>query len=148
LRGTSEIAVWPEALKQLQLKLDDKGADVFHQALRDGLINSYGVEITSAPVPMLVVSNISRERKVLSLGVTGKASEYLLRFRLQFRLLDAEGKELIGSNAVRLQRDFSYDPVNVLAKEAEEQRLYDEMQYEAAQQLLRRVATLMRQRER
>lgn len=148
MRGTGETAVWPEALKQLQLKLDDKGADVFHQVLRDDLINSYGVEITTAPAPVLIVSGISRERKVLSLGATGKASEYLLRFGAQFRLLDAEGKELIASNAVRLQRDFSYDPVNVLAKEAEEQRLYDEMQFVAARQLLRRVAILMRQRER
>ena len=147
LRGKGETELWPSRLKQLQLRLDSSAGDVFQEALRDSLINSYQVEIANASAPVLIVTGVSRERRVLSLSATGKASEYLIRFRANFRVLDKNGNELLALRSLQLQRDFSFGAANLLAKEAEEQRIYDEMQEEAARQLLRRVATLMREKK-
>ena len=147
LRGTAVDREWPPTLAQLQLKLDASQNTVFERTLRDELAQVYRVQLVDNSAPVLAVSGVSQSRKVLSLSSTGKASEYLLRFDTAFSLSDAAGKQLIASQQFRLQREFTVGTENILAKQAEEQRIYDEMQADAARQLLRRVASQMRNRE-
>ncbi|KPK12533.1 MAG: hypothetical protein AMJ68_01230 [Acidithiobacillales bacterium SG8_45] len=146
LRGTTIDREWPPALAQLQLKLDVSQSTVFERTLRDELAQVYRVQLLDNNAPVLAVSGVSRSRRVLSLSSTGKASEYLLQFDAAFSVSDAAGKQLIASQRFRLQREFTVGTENILAKQAEEQRIYDEMQADAARQLLRRVASQMRDR--
>jgi hypothetical protein len=67
-------------------------------------------------------------------------SEYLLKYELSFRLTDAAGQELAALQTIRLQRDYRFDPLNVLAKEREEQELKRDLQRDGVQQILRRLA--------
>ena len=83
-----------------------------------------------------------REKVVLSLNATGQVREFQLRLRFRFRLRTLAGKELIPASEIALQRDISFNESAVLAKEAEENLLYRDMQSDAVQQIMRRLAAV------
>ncbi len=82
----------------------------------------------------------AREREVLAINAQGSAREYQLRLRLAFRVHDGKGTEFMPANAVLVQRDLAFNEQQVLAREAEEGLLFREMQTDAVQQILRRIA--------
>ncbi len=82
----------------------------------------------------------AREREVLAINAQGSAREYQLRLRLAFRVHDGKGTEFVPANAVLVQRDLAFNEQQVLAREAEEGLLFREMQTDAVQQILRRIA--------
>jgi len=82
----------------------------------------------------------AREKEILSLTGTGRVREFQLRYRVGFRVHDGKGREFLPVNTVVLVRDISFNDTDVLAKEAEEQLLYRDMQSDMVQQILRRLA--------
>jgi LPS-assembly lipoprotein len=89
---------------------------------------------------LLHVQNEQREKQVLSLSGGGRVREYLLRYRITYRLTDNKSaEEYVSASEIVLQRDFSYNDAEALAKEAEEALLYRDMQNDAVQQLVRRL---------
>lgn len=80
-----------------------------------------------------------RAKEILSLSGGGRVREYLLRYTVRFRAV-AGGREVIPLSDVTLTRDFPYDDSQALAKEGEEALLFQDMQRDAAQQILRRLA--------
>jgi LPS-assembly lipoprotein len=86
------------------------------------------------------ILNERQEKQILSLNASGRVQEYLLRYRVQFRVLDRAGRELIPPDSIVLERDLTYDDDAVLAKENEEAFLYRDMQMDAVQQLVRRLS--------
>ncbi|MEW5879201.1 MAG: LPS assembly lipoprotein LptE [Pseudomonadota bacterium] len=91
---------------------------------------------------VLDVLGEARERDVLSVSAQGRAREFQLRLRLQFRLHDGKGREFIAPTQITVQRDISFNEAQVLAKESEEALLYRDMQTDVVQQLLRRLAAV------
>jgi LPS-assembly lipoprotein len=83
-----------------------------------------------------------REKVVLSLNASGQVREFQLRLRFRFRLRTLAGKELIPASEIALQRDISFNESAVLAKEAEENLLYRDMQSDVVQQVMRRLAAV------
>jgi len=83
----------------------------------------------------------SRRKEILSLTSAGRVSEYRLIYRVRFRVADAKGAEFLAPSTVTLTRDMTYDDTQVLAKEAEEQLLFRDMQADMVQQIMRRIAT-------
>lgn len=81
-----------------------------------------------------------RDREILSLTAAGRVREYRLRYRVTFRVHDGKGNEYVPRSSLELTRDVSYDDSQVLAKEAEEQLLYRDMQNDMVQQVLRRLS--------
>jgi len=89
---------------------------------------------------LLHIQSEQREKQILSLSGGGRVAEYLLRYRVSYRLTDNKSaQEFVGMSEIILQRDFSYDDSRALAKEAEEAGLYRDMQTDAVQQLVRRL---------
>jgi LPS-assembly lipoprotein len=89
---------------------------------------------------LLHILNEAREKQVLSLSGGGRVREFLLRYRVSYRVTDNKSaREFIGTTEIVLQRDFSYNDNEALAKEAEEALLYRDMQTDAVQQLVRRL---------
>lgn len=70
----------------------------------------------------------------------GRVTDYTLRYRLRFRLRDAQGREVIESTELAVQRDVSFNDSQRLSKESEEALLIRDMQSDLVQQLLRRLA--------
>jgi LPS-assembly lipoprotein len=90
-----------------------------------------------------VVLNISfeyPERQILSLGGSGRVSEYSLRYRVSLRAYDPQQRDWIPAEDIVLHRDYSYDDTKILAKEAEENLLYQSMRTDMVQQIVRRLS--------
>ena len=112
-------------------------------AMRTALQTQAGVKVEEAQdVPTLVLSGEGFESQVLSVSATGKVAEYLLKYEVSFRLAGPEGRELAPAQTVKLHRDLSFDRLNVIAKEKEEEELRRDMRRDAVQQILRRLAKL------
>lgn len=100
-------------------------------------------QLTSSPKEAQAVLEIlseTREKQILSLTSAGRVAEYLLRYRVTFRLRGSGASDLIAPSEITLQRDLTYDNDATLAKENEEQFLYQDMRNDAMEQLLRRLA--------
>jgi len=83
-----------------------------------------------------------QHKQILSLSAAGRVQEYLLRYRIAFRVRDAAGKELLPADEITLERDLIYDDDAALAKENEEVFLYQDMRNDAIQQLVRRLSVI------
>jgi LPS-assembly lipoprotein len=81
-----------------------------------------------------------REQLILSLSDTGRVAEYLLRYRVSYRLIDKSRQELIPNTEIVLQRDMTYSDTQVLGKENEAELLYRDMKNDAILQLARQLA--------
>ena len=90
---------------------------------------------------ILELSGETRERIILSLSGAGRVSEYRLRYSVRYRVHDGKGNEYVPSSLVQLTRDMTYDDSAILAKEAEEQLLFRDMQSDMVQQVLRRLSS-------
>ena len=88
---------------------------------------------------ILELTQDQREKVILSLAATGRVREYQLRYRINFRVHDGKGANFVPPSTVTLTRDVTYSDTDVLAKEAEEQLLYRDMQSDMVQQLMRRL---------
>ncbi|MCZ8255576.1 MAG: LPS assembly lipoprotein LptE [Polaromonas sp.] len=97
--------------------------------------------INEAEVVLDVLSD-QREKVVLSTNAAGQVREFQLRLRFRFRLRTLAGKELIPDTEILQQRDISFNESAVLAKEAEENLLYRDMQNDIVQQIMRRLAAV------
>lgn len=88
---------------------------------------------------VLQVSGEVREKRILSLSGAGRVREYLLVYRIEFRLHDSQNRDMLPRQTIELRRDMTYDDTLVLAKESEEVLLYQDMQKDAISQILRRL---------
>ncbi|AIY43568.1 LPS-assembly lipoprotein RlpB precursor (Rare lipoprotein B) [Collimonas arenae] len=90
----------------------------------------------------LQVLSETREKVILTLNSSGRPSEYMLYYRLTFRVIDAQKKELLAPTLITLKRDISYNSSQELSKDAEEVLLYRDMQSDMVQQILRRLTAI------
>lgn len=97
--------------------------------------------ISSAQVVLDLVAD-QREKVVVGLNASGQVREFQLRTRVKFKLRTPQGKELIPETELLQQRDISFNESAALAKEAEENLLYRDMQTDIVQQLMRRLAAV------
>ena len=136
LRGVAKLpfeSVYVQAPPTSQFAVD----------LRRAVTSGSGTRVVDKPDDaqvLLHLLNEAREKQVLSLSGGGRVAEYLLRYRVSYRLTDNKSaNEYVAPSEIVLQRDFSYNENQALAKEAEEAGLYRDMQSDAVQQLVRRL---------
>lgn len=91
---------------------------------------------------VLVVLGEDRARFIVSTDSAGLLREVQLRLGIRFRLSTPDGKELLAATEVAQTRDLSYNETNALAKEAEADLLYRDMQTDIGQQVMRRLAAV------
>jgi LPS-assembly lipoprotein len=89
-----------------------------------------------------------REKEILSLTATGRVREFKLRYRVGFRVHDNKGTDYVPPTRLELSRDISFNDTEVLAKEAEEQLLFRDMQSDMVQQIMRRLASAQKPKPR
>lgn len=88
------------------------------------------------------ITQEQREKNIVGINASGQVREFQLRMKVRFRMRTSEGRELIAESEISQQRDISFNESAVLAKEAEEDLLYRDMQSDIVQQLLRRISTV------
>lgn len=100
------------------------------------------VESSEAATATLTIHQERYSRRVLSVDNQGRASEYELRLRIVFSLIDSAGNVIADNVKFNVLRDYSFDPDNVLASGGQEKMLKTEMRRYAARQILRRLQSL------
>jgi LPS-assembly lipoprotein len=103
--------------------------------------NAKVVDDPKAADAILELSGESREKIILSLTGTGRVREFRLRYSVRYRVHDGKGAEYVPPSVVQLTRDVTYNDAEILAKEAEEQLLFRDMQSDMVQQVLRRLSS-------
>ena len=110
-------------------------------AIRTGTSTSVVEDRAKAKAVIEIVGE-TRERDVLSVNAQGRAREYRLRLRVVFRVHDGKAREYLGPTQVSTSRDLAVLEEQLLAREYEAEQLYQDMLYDVAQQILRRVSAL------
>lgn len=139
LRGIGGSAALPPSLSALRVAKTRGGAnDPITVAVRDALTASGARIVETGTLPTLTLLDERVDSQVAAVRTTtAKAAEYTLRYSVSFQL---EGPQPVPLQTIRLQRDYSFDPNQVLAKEREERELLRDMRDDAAQQIVRRLA--------
>ena len=91
---------------------------------------------------VLQVGQEERSKVILSLSGAGRVTEYRLGLKLTYSVKGQDGRSLAAAETIELVRDFTYDDSQVLAKGAEEQLLYRDMEESAARRILRRMQAI------
>ena len=89
---------------------------------------------------VLMFSEETRAKEILSLTGQGRVREFQLRYRVSFRVHDGKGADYVPPSTILLTRDITFNDSDVLAKETEEQLLFRDMQSDMVQQIMRRLA--------
>ena len=110
-------------------------------AVRNGFARVGGQVVDSAASArsVLLITQDSNSRRVLSVDSVGQANEYELRYILGFRLDDPDGTNRVVQQSINLRRQYRFDPNLTLAKADQEARLVREMRQDAVRQMLRRL---------
>lgn len=111
------------------------------EAIRTGTSTGVLDDRAGAAAVIEIVSE-TRERDVLSVNAQGRAREFRLRLRVVFRVHDGKGREYLGATPVATSRDLAVLEEQMLAREYEAEQLYQDMLYDVAQQMLRRMSAL------
>lgn len=141
LRGTADVPFQtlyiPNALSGIALELKRQ-----IQAGTDAKV----VDDPKGAEAILVFSHETREKEILSLTAAGRVREFRLRYRVGFRVHDGKGGDYVPQSSLELTRDVTFSDAQVLAKEAEEQLLFRDMQSDMVQQIMRRLAAAQKPR--
>jgi LPS-assembly lipoprotein len=106
-------------------------------------LRSQGIVVPDSAKDAEVVLKLFEEKKtrsILSLSGGGRVREYRLNYTLSYSLTGKDGREIFPAATILSSRDFTYDDNQYLAKTAEENFLYRDLQDDAVQQILRRLA--------
>lgn len=113
--------------------------------MRNALKEQAGIQVVEdmhAATATLTLAGEQIESQVQAIDISGKVSDYLLNYSVAFSLTAADGQVLLPLQHIKLQREYTFDKLNVLAKELEDAFLRQEMRRDAVQQILRRLASL------
>ena len=123
LPETAEVRVWLERYLRgstnTTVSDDAKTATVTFQQLSDG-----------------------RDKSILSIDAQGRVREYRLQMRYRFRLVDAQGREIVAPQEISMNRDMTYDDSQVLSKSMEENLLWRDMTNDLVNQIMRRLSII------
>jgi LPS-assembly lipoprotein len=135
----------PDVLESTYLASEDRYSGVA-QELRIEL-DSAGAEVTEDRDDATAVIRIMRERfqrRVLSVGSAGRASEYELFQEVIFTVEDPQGNVLLEPQTLRMTRDLVFDDTQLLGKVGEAEVIRRQMQRDLARQILTRIERGMR----
>jgi len=134
-----------EGIPFASLYVDSPPGSVVAQRISALLRGDKTTRLVAAANDAEAVLKISREERtklILSLSGAGRVTEYRLGLRLSYSVTGKNGRSLAAPEIIELTRDITYDNTKVLAKGAEEQLLYNDMDDNAAQRIVRRLQAI------
>ena len=105
-----------------------------------------GAAVSSAPegVAVLRVFANRLDRLPLSVGDTGRVQEYLLKYEVEFELVDSAGSTVLPRQNVVLERDYNFDTQQAIGTAGEEEVVKAELERDMVQAILRRIEAATR----
>jgi len=144
LRGNSTATLPPE-LSVMRVTMGGPGYPPLLVEMRKALLALGTVQLTddvTAHTPVLQLLGETILTQELAIDSSGRPIAYLLNYRANFSLTGADGKPLLAGQSVKLQREYAFDRLNVIASEKQSDFIQAEMRRDAAQQIVRRLASL------
>ena len=83
------------------------------------------------------------QRRVLSVGSTGKVEEYEVHYAATYAVARGNGESLIPKETLGQQRSYSFNEADVLAKDAEQERLVQDMRRDVVRQMMLRLQSAL-----
>lgn len=136
LRGTADVP-----FQTLYLPSSDSGIALDLKRNVQAGTRARVVDDPKQAEAVLAFTEENREKNILSLTGAGRVSEFQLVYRVGFRVHDGKGGDYVPPTSIALTRDITFSDTDVLAKEAEEQLLFRDMQSDMVQQIMRRLAS-------
>jgi len=115
-----------EVYEEMVKALEASGAKVVDEADARSLLDLYEVKFT---------------RKVRTIDTRGKVTGYVLRYDISYSVTADDGTEL-RDTTLALQRDYNFDPEQVLQAEEEEESLREDMVADLTQRIMRQLVTI------
>ena len=140
LRKEAEL---PASMRKVHIQIADPSSPLAKD-LAKALPRS-GSAVVQVVEPGVAVMNISANAfstDVLSVGGNARATEYSLRYHVEFEVQDAAGTSLLPKQTIELSRDFTFDASQALGVSAEIDLLTQELERDMTQTILRRLEAL------
>ncbi|HET9463269.1 MAG TPA: LPS assembly lipoprotein LptE [Thiobacillus sp.] len=134
-----------DAVPFASLYIDAPQGGAVAQRIRSALISNKHTRLAASAAEaeaVLVLGQETRSKAILSLSGAGRVTEYRLGLQLTYGISDKDGRALAADETIELNRDITYDDAQVLAKAAEEQLLYRDMEDNAARRIMRRLQSI------
>jgi len=141
LRGTGgSRTAFPDDWKNMHLVSGNPNSEFSRNVT--ALLAANGVQWTDAEKATfnLVLNPERFEQRNLSLNSEARVAEFELTMRAEFSVLDASRKEVMPLTPVIIVKQMENDPRNVVGKEGEMRLIENEMRYELAEQIMRRIS--------
>ena len=84
------------------------------------------------------------QRRVLSVGSTGKVEEYEVHYAATYSVARSNGKSLISKETLDQQRSYSFNETDVLSKDVEQERLVQDMRRDVVRQMMLRLQSVLK----
>ncbi|KAA1190700.1 LPS assembly lipoprotein LptE [Photorhabdus heterorhabditis] len=138
LRGTTQV---PLELKKLQLASSDPYGPLTRSVRQQLRLNNVTIlENGSTEVPILKLIGSSENKDTVSVFQDGKAAERQLTLYVNAQVIMPDGS--VYPLQSRVDRSFFDNPLEALAKDAENEMINQEMREQAARQLVRQLLTV------
>jgi len=130
----------PASMKRVHIQIDDASS-----ALAKGLAKalprsgSEVVDVAAADVATIRFEANAFSTDVLTVGGNARATEYSLRYHVEFDVLDGAGSVIVPKQVIELSRDFTFDASQSLGIAAQTDLLTKELQQDMVQTVLRRL---------
>lgn len=122
------------------------GGGVLQQEVRHYLTVSAVPIAAEQKDAQLVIDLIGEDiqRRVLSVGSTGKVEEYEVHYAATFSVERAGGEIVIARETLDQQRSYTFNEAEVLAKDTEQERLVQDMRRDVVRQMMQRLQSVLK----
>ncbi len=136
LRDNVEL---PPQMAKTQMVISDEYSTLARRV--KVMLEQSGVQFVSGAEATAVleipVNNVVTD--VLTIGDNARVREYRISHTVRFRLLDAQGNELVGWQNMRQAREVSFDEQRILAASREQEYLKEELAETLSRLLISRL---------
>lgn len=141
LRTAHEFTL-PRALSVVRVTMPTSGLKYPGLVLvvRRALLDRGATIVAKGSVPSVVLFGETLTPLIVTINSNGGATAYLLDYEVSFSLQGPHGRTLMGPSTVRVQREYTFDPLNILAMAREQAYLEKRMRIAAARQIVWRLA--------
>jgi len=138
----SEVAL-AEVLGATHLTIVDEYSPFARQLQRS--LQRSGVELVDQPGEAarhidVAVNRVNRD--ILTIGDTARVREYRISHRVEFRVLDASGAQVLPLQVLEQRRDLSFDEGELLAASREEEFVREELSRNLVRLVVQRLSLL------
>ena len=137
LRGAYDF---PQAMQSTYVQAENAGSDLVRALKRSLQENNVEVLAQAADnAAILKIYKETRTKRIASVDSRGRAREYTLSYAVSFSVRAEHATFEIDEQLVTIERDFLFDPEDVLGNSREESQLFAEMQQDLLRLILLRL---------